>query len=98
MANVIFLESPTGVGFSYSNMTLDYQSTGDKRTVDDAYAFLITWLERFPQYKGHDFYITGERYGGHYVPELANTIITNNKNTRGIIINLNGVAVSNFDT
>ena len=98
MANVIFLESPAGVGFSYSNTTSDYQSTGDKRTADDAYIFLIKWLDRFPQYKGRDFYITGESYGGHYVPELANTIITNNKNTSGTIINLKGVAVSNLDT
>ncbi|KAM0948861.1 putative carboxypeptidase D [Dioscorea sansibarensis] len=95
VANVIFLESPAGVGFSYSNTTSDYQSTGDKRTADDAYIFLIKWLDRFPQYKGRDFYITGESYGGHYVPELANTIITNNKNTSGTIINLKGVAIGN---
>ncbi|KAH7655703.1 Peptidase S10 serine carboxypeptidase protein, partial [Dioscorea alata] len=100
VANAIFLESLAGVEFSYSNMTSDYQSTGDKRIADDAYIFLIKWLERFPQYKGRDFFITGESYGGHYVPELANTIITNNKNTSGTIINLKGVAIGNgyFDS
>ena len=30
----------------------------------DAYTFLVEWFKRFPQFKGHDFYITGESYAG----------------------------------
>ncbi|KAH7655701.1 Peptidase S10 serine carboxypeptidase protein [Dioscorea alata] len=95
VANIIFLESPAGVGFSYSNSTSDYKSSGDKRTADDTYMFLINWLERFPQYKGRDFYITGESYAGHYVPELADTIITKKKNINHTNINLKGIAIGN---
>ncbi|KAG5542186.1 hypothetical protein RHGRI_021899 [Rhododendron griersonianum] len=73
VANVIFLESPAGVGFSYSNTSSDYKTVGDQRTAEDSYVFLINWLERFPQYKSRDFYITGESYAGHYVPQLAYT-------------------------
>ncbi|KAL9284917.1 hypothetical protein ACSQ67_024718 [Phaseolus vulgaris] len=62
VANVLFLESPAGVGFSYSNTSSDYDHAGDKSTAKDAYVFLINWLERFPQYKTRDFYITGESY------------------------------------
>ncbi|XP_059663516.1 serine carboxypeptidase 1-like [Cornus florida] len=94
VANVLFLESPAGVGFSYSNTSSDYNHTGDKSTAKDAYTFLINWLERFPQYKIRNFYISGESYAGHYVPQLAYTILQNNWNAK-TIINLKGIAVGN---
>ena len=94
MANVIFLESPAGVGFSYSNTSTDYGKSGDKRTAEDSYTFLVNWLERFPQYKTRDFFITGESYAGHYVPQLAHRILLKNNNTIQTVINLKGIAVS----
>lgn len=93
-ANIIFLESPAGVGFSYSNTTSDYNLSGDNRTAIDSYTFLVNWLERFPEYKTRDFYITGESYAGHYVPQLAQTILYYNKNSNQTIVNLKGIAVS----
>ncbi|KAL6594032.1 hypothetical protein ACP70R_048933 [Stipagrostis hirtigluma subsp. patula] len=93
VANILFLESPAGVGFSYSNRTSDYNNTGDKSTAADAYTFLINWIERFPEYKGHSFFIAGESYSGHYIPQLANTILSNNKITNATTINLKGVSI-----
>ncbi|XP_020584974.1 serine carboxypeptidase-like 40, partial [Phalaenopsis equestris] len=95
VANVIFLESPAGVGFSYSNTTSDYDKNGDKRTADDSYTFLVNWMERFPQYKNRDFFITGESYAGHYVPQLAYTILMRTKTASGKAINLKGIAIGN---
>ncbi|KAI3726695.1 hypothetical protein L1987_66495 [Smallanthus sonchifolius] len=94
VANVIFLESPAGVGFSYSNRSSDY-TTGDKRTAKDSYTFLVNWLDRFPQYKNRDFFITGESYAGHYVPQLAALILSENEKTNQTIINLKGIAIGN---
>ncbi|KAL8230894.1 hypothetical protein R6Q57_000672 [Mikania cordata] len=94
VANVIFLESPAGVGFSYSNTSSDY-TTGDKRTAKDSYTFLINWLNRFPQYKTRDFFITGESYAGHYVPQLASLILSENKKRNKTVINLKGIAIGN---
>jgi len=93
---MLFLESPAGVGFSYSNTSSDYDKNGDNRTAEDTYTFLINWLERFPQFKGRDFFITGESYAGHYIPELANVIIANNNKTNATTINLKGIAVSGY--
>ncbi|WVZ64550.1 hypothetical protein U9M48_014050 [Paspalum notatum var. saurae] len=95
VANVIFLESPAGVGFSYSNTSSDYDRSGDQRTAADAYLFLVNWLERFPEYKGRPFYISGESFGGHYVPELAATILIENSYNSKTAINLRGILVGN---
>ncbi|XP_019152737.1 PREDICTED: putative serine carboxypeptidase-like 23 [Ipomoea nil] len=95
VANMLFLESPAGVGFSYSNTGSDYNTTGDKSSAKDAYTFLINWLERFPHYKNRDFYITGESYGGHFVPQLAYTILAHNNKSNRTFINLKGIAIGN---
>ncbi|MFS7920574.1 putative carboxypeptidase D [Helianthus anomalus] len=94
VANVLFLESPAGVGFSYSNRSTDY-ITNDVQTAKDSYTFLVNWLERFPEYKSRDFYITGESYAGHYIPQLAQLILQNNKITNQTVINLKGIALGN---
>ncbi|KAK4437853.1 Polyadenylate-binding protein RBP47 [Sesamum alatum] len=94
LANVLFLESPAGVGFSYSNTSVEY---GDKWTAADSYTFLLNWFERFPEYKTRDFYITGESYAGHYVPQLALLILKNNKITNHTVINLKGIAIGNAE-
>ncbi|XP_022954553.1 serine carboxypeptidase-like 31 isoform X2 [Cucurbita moschata] len=63
-ANMLFLESPIGVGFSYTNTTTDYYNLGDEFTANDAYTFLQNWFLKFPSYKNHTFYIAGESYAG----------------------------------
>ncbi|KAH7569815.1 hypothetical protein JRO89_XS05G0003400 [Xanthoceras sorbifolium] len=64
----------------------------------DSYSFLINWFKRFPQYKSHDFFIAGESYAGHYVPQLAEVIYDNNNNKKALkkdYINLKGFAIGN---
>ncbi|KAL1178567.1 hypothetical protein V6Z11_A03G105300, partial [Gossypium hirsutum] len=85
-------ESPAGVGFSYSNRTSDYKSSGDLRTAQDSYTFLVYWIQRFPEYKTREFFPAGESYVGYYVPQLAHTILQNNQHTNQTIINLKGIA------
>ncbi|CAA6668904.1 unnamed protein product [Spirodela intermedia] len=91
-ANLLFLESPVGVGFSYTNTSSDLNKLNDELVAEDAYEFLVNWYERFPQYKSHDFYISGESYAGHYVPQLAELIYDRNEDSSGKFprINLRG--------
>ncbi|KAL0340267.1 UNVERIFIED_CONTAM: Serine carboxypeptidase 24 [Sesamum radiatum] len=55
-------------------------------------------MSRFPQYKYRDFYISGESYAGHYVPQLAQQIYDYNNNSSHPFINLKGFIVGNAVT
>ncbi|CAN4080596.1 unnamed protein product [Withania somnifera] len=94
-ANILFLESPAGVGFSYSNTSCDVKSNGDRNTAIDNFVFLLNWIQRFPEYKKRDFYIAGESYAGHFVPQLAEMILHHNKLANKTLINLKGVMIGN---
>ncbi|CAN6381852.1 unnamed protein product [Urochloa humidicola] len=94
VANVLFLESPAGVGYSYSNTSSDLV-VGDERTAEDSYTFLVKWFERFPRYKYRDFYIAGESYAGHYVPQLSQLVHMNNIGIKNPSINFKGFLVGN---
>lgn len=94
VSNIIFLESPAGVGWSYSNSSADYKSSGDASTASDSLAFLLGWFQKFPEYKTNDFYITGESYAGHYVPQLASHVLAY-QSMDGFKINLKGIAIGN---
>ncbi|CAJ2678472.1 unnamed protein product [Trifolium pratense] len=96
-ANMLFLESPVGVGFSYSNTTSDYEQLGDDLTANDAYNFLHNWFLKFPSYRTKTFYIAGESYAGKYVPELAELIHDSNKDP-SLYIDLKGILLGNPET
>ncbi|KQK07372.1 hypothetical protein BRADI_2g34850v3 [Brachypodium distachyon] len=95
-ANLLFLESPAWVGFSYTNTSSDLSKLDDDFVAEDSYSFLVNWFKRFPQYKGREFYISGESYAGHYVPQLADLVYERNKDKMSnIYINLKGFMVGN---
>lgn len=94
VANMLFLDSPAGVGMSYSDHTADY-TTGDMRTAADAERFLRLWLDRHRRFKDNDFFISGESYAGIYVPNLARAVVEGNDVGREPYINIQGYLVGN---
>ncbi|CAH1270301.1 CTSA [Branchiostoma lanceolatum] len=88
VANVVYLESPAGVGFSYST-DKDY-ATSDDQVATDNLAALKSFFVKFPQFLPNDFYIVGESYGGYYVPTLAVNIMKANTT-----INFKGFGIGN---
>jgi len=75
-ANVLFLEQPAFVGFSYSNTSSDI-NTGDDKAAADNYQFLQTFIsQEWPEYNGRDLWFTGESYGGVYVPMLTYKVLS----------------------
>ena len=96
-ANIIYIESPGDVGFSYINSTDEEDlRTDDNTTARDNLNALLSFFEKFPELREKDFYITGESYAGIYVPILAYRVLEyNEKAEEGKKINLKGIAVGN---
>ncbi|XP_054823746.1 serine carboxypeptidase-like 34 [Prosopis cineraria] len=95
-ANLLFLESPVGVGFSYTNTSTDIQQLGDTITAKDSDTFMVKWFRRFPRFRSHEFYIAGESYAGHYVSQMCELIVKKNRDgSKEEYINLKGLMMGN---
>jgi len=67
---VLFIESPAGVGWSVAGSDSDLD-TNDMLQSEDAMSALRKWYKKFPEYLSNELFISGESYGGIYVPYLA---------------------------
>ncbi|XP_062080025.1 serine carboxypeptidase 1-like [Humulus lupulus] len=94
VSNIIYLDSPAGVGLSYSKNSSDY-ITGDKKTALDSHIFLLKWFELYPEYQKNPFFIAGESYAGVYVPTLAFEVVKGLDAGATPKINLKGYLVGN---
>lgn len=97
-ANVLYIESPAGVGFSYCGTDADC-TFDDDTSAEDNLAVVLAWYDKFPEFKQHDLYISGESYAGIYVPYLTWQIdqynVANADNEDVFKPNLQGFAVGN---
>ncbi|KZS93183.1 peptidase S10, serine carboxypeptidase [Sistotremastrum niveocremeum HHB9708] len=76
-ANIIFLDQPVGVGYSYSSDGSTINTTPVAAV--DVWAFLELFLARFSKYSKVPFHIAAESYGGTYAPNIASVIHKKNK-------------------
>uniref|UniRef100_A0A7E4ZRA9 Carboxypeptidase n=1 Tax=Panagrellus redivivus TaxID=6233 RepID=A0A7E4ZRA9_PANRE len=76
-ANVLYLESPIGVGFSYSQSNPNYYQADDNQTLYQNYYAIQDFFNRVqPRFANQTFYLSGESYAGLYLPMLS-ALITN---------------------
>lgn len=101
---VLYLESPTGVGFSKSTHNMDYHNN-DATTAQDNYAALQAFMAMYPEYQAGSVVLASESYGGHYTPQFAKAILDGNERVEGegfnaahVYISLVGFAVGNAYT
>ncbi|KAB1262288.1 Lysosomal protective protein [Camelus dromedarius] len=87
IANVLYLESPAGVGFSYSD-DKSY-ATNDTAVAESNFEALKDFFRLFPEYKDNELFLTGESYAGIYIPTLAVLVMQDPS------MNLQGLAVGN---
>ncbi|KAH7924777.1 peptidase S10 serine carboxypeptidase [Leucogyrophana mollusca] len=76
-ANIVFLDQPVGVGFSYS--TDGSSVTTSSEAAKDVYAFFELFMRRFPKYAKAPFHVAAESYGGRFLPHIASEIHKKNK-------------------
>jgi carboxypeptidase C (cathepsin A) len=68
--NMLYIESPAGVGFSTVDSPDTTQTNDMLQSVDLLHA-LQSFYSKFPKLMNNDLYISGESYAGIYVPYLS---------------------------
>jgi serine carboxypeptidase-like clade 2 len=93
-ANVLYIDQPAGVGFSTCTGNCSFD---DYNASEDNVEALLKWYEKFPEYKKHDLYISGESYAGIYIPYLMWQIDmhNNNQTVEDQKVPLKGILVGN---
>ncbi|KAH8105485.1 Alpha/Beta hydrolase protein [Cristinia sonorae] len=76
-ANIFFLDQPVGVGFSYADFGETVDTTED--AAKNIHAFITIFFETFSQFSGRPLHLSGESYGGRYLPAFASYIYDQNK-------------------
>ncbi|KAI4326351.1 hypothetical protein MLD38_031675 [Melastoma candidum] len=94
VSSILYLDSPAGVGFSYSKNKSDY-TTSDIKTASDTHKFLLNWFKLYPEYLSNPFFIAGESYAGIYVPTLAREVVKGIRKGIKPTLNFKGYLVGN---
>jgi len=92
-ANMLFVDQPVGVGFSYADNDDAYCSDEDC-VGEDMYEFLNAFVTALQQFSTQDVFVTGESYAGHYVPAVSWAVYQKVKSGESSI-NLKGFAIGN---
>jgi len=95
--NVLYIESPGGVGYSTCSTVEDCKSDDHISAQDNLEALWYFYTHKFPELQQNDLWISGESYAGLYVPYLALYIDNFNEgqSTGDFIFNLKGFMVGN---
>lgn len=94
-ANIMWIDQPADVGYSYSSASKEDMDHNEQEVSDDMYNFLQAFFTAHGKYLPNEFYVFGESYGGHYVPAISRGIYDGNAKKDGLHINLAGFGVGN---
>ncbi|KAL8491137.1 hypothetical protein ACS0TY_022970 [Phlomoides rotata] len=97
IANVIFIDSPVGTGFSYTTQAKSFHSS-DTLTAKHVDTFLRKWLMNHPEFIRNDLYIAGDSYGGKIVPIIVSEILKSNEAGAEPQMSLQGYLIGNPTT
>jgi serine carboxypeptidase 1 len=70
--NVLFVDNPVGVGYSYVSDSATKLVTNGAEIGEDLYSFFKVFItERHPEFKNVPIYVFGESYGGKMATEFV---------------------------
>lgn len=98
VANILYIDQPVGVGFSYGDATV----SSSKEAAEAVWNFLQIFFadSRFSKYANSEFALWTESYGGHYGPAFASHFLDQNAaisagTISGLPINLKLLGIGN---
>ncbi|RWS20220.1 vitellogenic carboxypeptidase-like protein, partial [Leptotrombidium deliense] len=86
--HMLYIDSPVGTGFSYTNNETSYTKTRMQYT-EHLFTFMQQFFKLFPELRNNGLYLMGESYGCKPVASLAYKILTDKEES----VNLKGLAI-----
>ncbi|CAF1384769.1 unnamed protein product [Adineta ricciae] len=91
--HLLFIDNPVGTGYSFTGNDQGY-ARSQEDVARDLYSALTQFFQIYTDYANNPFYVTGESYGGKYVPSITYKIHVENQNPQAKIkINLKGMSI-----
>ncbi|KAL8751205.1 MAG: hypothetical protein Q9199_006581 [Rusavskia elegans] len=84
LANVLYVDQPTGTGYSSGSKA----ASNNAEVTKDFFHWLMAFYDRFPALKYKNTYIMGESYAGIYIPYFTEALLSNRN-----ILNINLKAI-----
>ncbi|KAH7689846.1 Peptidase S10 serine carboxypeptidase protein [Dioscorea alata] len=94
LSNMIFLDSPVGAGFSFSDTPESYID-GDDTSSLRVHKFIRKWLIDHPKFLSNPLYVCGDSYGGKVVPFITHLISQGVESGVQPLLNLKGYLIGN---
>uniref|UniRef100_A0A6M2D556 Putative serine carboxypeptidase n=1 Tax=Rhipicephalus microplus TaxID=6941 RepID=A0A6M2D556_RHIMP len=91
--SIIYVDEPVGAGYSFTESEQGY-ARNLTDLARDMVEFLQQFFTLFPEFGARDFYVTGESFGGKFVPATAYALHQAGDSLR-VKINLKGIAFGN---
>ena len=93
VSNLLFVDQPVGTGFSRCSSIFHYDST-EEEIAANMFKFVQGFLTANPEFRGRDFFVTGESYAGHYIPAIAYHFVREVA-PGSLGLNFKGIAIGN---
>uniref|UniRef100_A0A0E0MF37 Uncharacterized protein n=1 Tax=Oryza punctata TaxID=4537 RepID=A0A0E0MF37_ORYPU len=94
VASILFVDSPVGAGFSFSQDPNGYDVSEVSSSLQIV-KFLYRWFDGHPEYRANPFYVGGDSIAGRFVPFVTQKISEDIEAAVRPSLNLKGYLVGN---